>query len=59
LIDATLMAAILDSLKDPVLFADVEHTIRYMNRAAVARYSEGESLLGLSLLDCHNEESRQ
>ncbi len=59
MIDATLMAAILDSLKDPVLFADTEHVIRYMNRAAVAHYDEGESLIGCSLLDCHNEQSQQ
>ena len=59
MIDATLMAAILDSLKDPVLFADTDHIIRYMNRAAVAHYSEGENLLGRSLLDCHNEQSQQ
>lgn len=59
MIDATLMAAILDSLKDPLLFADTDHIIRYMNRAAVAHYSEGESLIGCSLLDCHNEQSQQ
>lgn len=59
MIDATLMAAILDSLKDPLLFADTEHVIRYMNKAAIAYYSEGESLLGRSLLDCHNEQSQQ
>ncbi len=59
MIDATLMAAILDSLKDPLLFADTDHIIRYMNKAAIAYYSEGESLLGRSLLDCHNEQSQQ
>lgn len=59
MIDATLMAAILDSLKDPLLFTDTEHVIRYMNKAAIAYYSEGESLLGRSLLDCHNEQSQQ
>lgn len=59
MIESTLLAAILDSLKDPVLFADTEHTIRYMNKAAVAYYAEGEALLGRSLLDCHNERSRQ
>jgi PAS domain-containing protein len=57
--DPTLMAAILDSLKDPVLFADTEHVTRYMNKAAIAHYEEGESLIGRSLLDCHNERSRQ
>jgi DUF438 domain-containing protein len=59
MIDATLMAAILDSLKDPVLFADTEHITRYMNEAAIAYYEEGESLIGGSLLDCHNERSQQ
>ena len=59
MIDATLMAAILDSLKAPLLFADTEHMIRYMNKAAIAYYDEGRSLLGRSLLDCHNEQSQQ
>jgi PAS domain-containing protein len=34
--DPTLLAAILDSLKDPILFADTDHIIRYMNKAAIA-----------------------
>ena len=59
MIDATLMAAILDSLKGPLLFADTGHVIRYMNDAAIAHYEEGEILIGRSLLDCHNEQSRQ
>jgi PAS domain-containing protein len=59
MIDATLVAAILDSLKDPLLFADTEHITRYMNRAAVAHYGEGESLIGRSLLGCHNEQSQR
>ena len=59
MINATLMAAILDSLKDPLLFADTEHITRYMNKAAIAYNSEGESLIGRSLLDCHNEKSQR
>jgi PAS domain-containing protein len=59
MVDATLMAAILDSLKDPVLFADTDHVTRYMNRAAVAHYEEGKSLIGRSLFDCHNERSQR
>jgi len=59
MINATLMAAILDSLKAPVLFADTEHITRYMNQTAIAHYSEGESLLGRSLLACHNEQSQR
>ena len=59
MIDATFMAAILDSLKDPILVADPEHVTRYMNKAAIAFYEEGESLIGRSLLDCHNEQSQK
>jgi DUF438 domain-containing protein len=59
MIDATTMTAILDSLKGPVLFTDADHVIRYMNKAAIAYYEGGESLLGTSLLDCHNEQSQR
>ena len=59
MIDANVMAAILDSLKAPILLADTEHVTRYMNRAAVAFYTGGETLIGQSLLECHNEQSRQ
>jgi nitrogen-specific signal transduction histidine kinase len=57
-IDAERMSAILDSLKNPLLFADTAHVIQYMNKAAIAHYDEGEDLLGRSLLDCHNEVSQ-
>jgi hypothetical protein len=53
------MAAILQSLKDPLLFADTGHIVRYMNQTAVAYYSRGAGLLGTSLLDCHNEQSQR
>lgn len=59
MIGGTKLAAILDSLRDPILFADTEHVTRYMNKAAIAFYEEGESLIGRSLLDCHNERSQQ
>ena len=59
MINASFMAALLDSLKDPILVADTDHVTRYMNKAAIAHYDEGESLIGRSLLDCHNELSQQ
>ena len=59
MIGASVMAAILDSLKDPILFADTEHVTRYMNKAAIAHYEQGDDLIGRSLLDCHNERSQQ
>jgi len=55
--DAPFLAAILNSLEDPILVADTEHRIVYMNRAAVDHFDDGEDLLGRSLLDCHNERS--
>ncbi len=55
--DATFLAAILDSLKDPVLVADTEHEIVYMNKAAIEDFDDRKALLGTSLLDCHNERS--
>ena len=57
--DVAILAALLDSLKDPILFADTDHVTRYMNAAAIAHYSGGEELIGRSLLDCHNEQSQQ
>jgi PAS domain-containing protein len=59
MVDATLMAAVLDSLKAPILVADTQHVTRYMNKAAIAFYEGGESLIGRSLLDCHNKRSQQ
>ncbi len=57
--DAKLLAAILDSVPSPILFADTEHVTRYMNRDAIAHYTGGASLVGQSLLDCHNERSQE
>ena len=58
-VDIHLLAAILDSLPDPILVADTEHRVCYMNRAAVAHYDQGTDLLQSSLFDCHNETSQQ
>ena len=58
-IDINLMAAIVDSLKDPVVYVDLNHIIRYMNKAAVHHYDEGAALIGRSIFDCHNEQSER
>ena len=57
MVDTALAVALLDSLTDPVLFADCDHVTRYMNAAAVEHYSDGRALIGRSLLDCHDERS--
>jgi len=54
-----LLQSFMDSLKDPFLFADREHVIRYMNKAAIAHYEQGDALLGTSLLACHDEASQR
>ena len=52
-----LLTAILDSLKDPIVFVDTNHVIQYMNEPAKKHYEQGENLLGQSIFDCHNENS--
>jgi nitrogen-specific signal transduction histidine kinase len=59
LVDTALLAQILDSLTEPVLVVDTKHRVVYMNRAAAEHYTGGRTLMGTSLLDCHNENSRK
>lgn len=56
---AALLSKLLDSMKDPVVFCDLEHVIHYMNRPAILHYKEGAALLGRSVMECHNEQSRR
>jgi DUF438 domain-containing protein len=57
--DAAFLTTLLDSLKDQFVFVDTTHTIRCMNKAALAHYDEGAALIGRSVLDCHNAKSQQ
>ena len=60
MIDLKLMAYISDSLTIPITFADTDHVIRYMNKAAAVQYGKhgGADLVDTSVLDCHNEQSQ-
>lgn len=51
--------SIIDQDRESVVICDLNHTIIYMNPAAVADYSKygGAALLGKSLLNCHNPHS--
>ncbi len=51
--------ALLNSITDPILVANLNHVIQYMNKAAFEHYDEGEKLLQCNLLKCHNEESQK
>jgi len=57
--DRSFYESLLNSIKDPILVADTNHIVQYMNKAAIAHYSEGEKLLKTNLLECHNEESQK
>jgi DUF438 domain-containing protein len=48
---------LLDSLKDAFVFCDLDHVIRYMNRAAFVRYAGRPAAVGRSIFDCHNDQS--
>ncbi|MEE9572941.1 MAG: PAS domain-containing protein [Candidatus Neomarinimicrobiota bacterium] len=54
-----LFESLLNSIKDPILFADTNHIVQYMNKAGIKYYVEGEELLQSNLLNCHNKESQQ
>lgn len=53
--------SVIDQDITAVVICDLTHKIIYMNPAATARYSKkgGASLIGSSLLDCHNSESNE
>ena len=53
--------SVLEADKAAVVICDLEHKIIYMNPEAIQRYEKwgGKDLLGKSLLDCHNEKSRE
>lgn len=58
-IDLNFFYDLLDSFKNPVLFADTGHVVRYANRAAEQFYPDGDQLIGRSLFACHNQQSQQ
>ena len=51
--------SIIDQDRAAVVICDLDHTIVYMNDAAVKNYAKrgGAALLGTSLMDCHNARS--
>lgn len=53
--------SVIDQDRAPVVLCDVEHTIVYMNPAAIARYAArgGTDLVGRNLRDCHSPQSNQ
>lgn len=56
-----LFKSVLDQDRAPVVLCNLEHTIIYMNKAAIKRYAKngGEALFGRSLLNCHTPKARE
>lgn len=53
--------SIIDQDREHVVICDLEHTILYMNPSAIRDYAKygGASLLGRSVMACHNPKSRE
>lgn len=51
--------SVLEQDRSPIVICNLDHKIIYMNPTAIKRYEKrgGESLIGRSLLDCHNPKS--
>jgi DUF438 domain-containing protein len=60
--DENTLRLILDALPFPIVFVDMNHTIRLMNKRARFHYYEERGyndLIGKSLFECHNETSKE
>jgi len=53
-----MLSALLDSLIDPFIFVDLDHVVRYMNKAAKEEH-KGSARIGQSLFDCHSDASKE
>ena len=55
------LRSVIEQDEAPVVLCNLEHTIVYMNKAAANRYSYagGMDMVGKSLMNCHNENSRR
>lgn len=56
---STYFRSIIEQDKCSVVICNPTHEIIYMNPAAIAKYqkSDGDKLIGTSLLNCHNDRS--
>ena len=52
--------SIVDQDRSSIVICNLKHEIIYMNPAAISNYAKrgGDKLIGRSILDCHNPESR-
>lgn len=60
--DKKMMENFMNSLKNPYMFIDTDHIVRYVNKAAILHYGgryklSKEDMIGMSIFKCHNEKS--
>lgn len=51
--------SIIDMDNTDIVVCDLNHTIIYANPKAVNTYSKRGNLLGMNLLNCHNDDSKE
>jgi DUF438 domain-containing protein len=54
-----LLNLILDSWNKPIIFVDNNHIIQYMNVPAKKHYEKWGDVVGKSIFDCHNDDSKK
>ncbi len=57
-INQSVLEAILDAYAYEIVFVDLNHIVRYMNKIAKERY-KGRIEVGQTLFNCHNENSKK
>ncbi len=56
-IKENIMLSILDAYPYEIVFVDLDHIVRYMNKTAKRHYGDRVKI-GASLFNCHNENAR-
>ena len=58
---AAYFKSVVEQDRSAIVICNLQHEILYMNPVAVKRYAKwgGSELIGSSLLDCHNAESKE
>jgi transcriptional regulator with PAS, ATPase and Fis domain len=61
MVNLKMLISLLDSIDEEIVLVNTDHKIVFMNRRALENYKDrgGESLIGKSIFDCHNEKSKK
>jgi len=61
MINLETLVSLLNSIDEEIVLVDTNHKIVFMNIRALENYKDrgGKSLIGKSIFDCHNENSKK